>query len=77
MINLSKLFNWNKFETIPEGIMAHEIKDETIRKEIAEDYKRRYNPPVTPYTNPEQYDPLNPPSGWAYDPYYECWIQTE
>ena len=75
MIKLPKLFNWSEFEIIPEGIMAHEIKDESIRAKIVHSYNQRYKPKITPYTHPENYDPLKPPSGWAYDPYYECWIE--
>lgn len=76
-MKLPKLFRWTEFETIPEGIMAHEIKDEKIRLEIAANYNKLYRPPMTPFTHPEKYDPLNPPTGWAYDPYYECWIQRD
>lgn len=77
IMKLPKLFIWNEFDPIPEGIMAHQIKDESVRKDIAERYKKKYNPPANPCTHPEQYDPLNPPQGWAYDPYYECWINIE
>ncbi len=77
MIRLLKLFNWSTFDPIPEGPMAHEITDESIKTLIVENYNKRYRPEITPYTHPENFDPLNPPSGWAYDPYYECWIETE
>ena len=71
-----KLFNWwSSFDSIPEGVMAHEITNETVRQEIKETYERKYRPPITPHTHPEKYDPFNPPKGWAYDPYYEIWIE--
>lgn len=76
-MKLPKLFRWNEFDRIIEGQLAHEIKDEGLRAEIVENYNKRYRPAMTPYTHPENYDPLNPPNGWAYDPYYEHWIQTE
>ena len=77
MIKFLKLFDWNVFETIPEGVMAHEITTESIRAEILENYNKRYKPEMTPWSNPEKYDPFNPPKGWAYDPYYEIWIKNE
>lgn len=76
-LKLPKLFNWNEFDSIPEGIMAHEIKDEKLRLEISTNYNKIYRAPITPFTHPENYDPLNPPKGWAYDPYYECWIHLD
>lgn len=62
------------FEKYIEGWYAHEYQNEAIRQEIKETYYKKYNPEPTPLTHPERYDPLNPPSGWAYDPYYELWI---
>jgi hypothetical protein len=76
-MKLPKFFNWNEFDPIQEGVMAHEIKDEKLRLEIADNYNKLYRPAMTPFTHPEKYDPLNPPKGWAYDPYYECWIQRD
>ncbi len=73
--NKMKLFNWNRYETITEGPMAHDYTNASVRKEIYEAYNKRYKISVTPLTHPEHYDPLDPPLGWAYDPYYEIWIQ--
>lgn len=56
-----------------EGLMAHEIKNEETRKKILKEYREKYK--ETPFKNPEKYNPLSPPEGWAYDPYYECWIK--
>lgn len=75
MIKLPKLFKWNEIDPIDEGIMAHQIKDDNLKKIILEKYNERYRPEPTPFTHPENYDPFNPPDGWAYDPYYECWIK--
>ena len=73
------LFNFFKkvFEkdSLIEGVYAHEYTDTKIRNEIYEAYKERFFPEITPLTNPEKFDPLNPPPGWAYDPYYECWFK--
>lgn len=74
---LNFLFSNVTFDKYVEGMYAHEYADEQLRKEIAKNYFEKFNPLPTPYTHPEKYDPLNPPTGWAYDPYYECWIQTE
>ena len=54
---------------------SHQYKDENLRLEIFENYNKKYKPVPTPYSHPEQFDPLNPPEGWAYDPFYEIWIQ--
>jgi hypothetical protein len=71
------LDRWSRVEKMPEGVMAHKLTDEVLRKQVQEEYNKRYKfDIVTPYTNPEQFDPFNPPKGWAYDPYYECWLET-
>ena len=73
---LSKLPAFTEFEPIPEGPMAHEIRDAKVRQLIQEKYDRLYKPEPTPYTHPEKYDPFNPPDGWAWDPYYAFWVET-
>lgn len=72
-----KIASWKiwTIESIPEGVMAHEITDGSLKEEIRKAYEARYRPPITPYTHPEKYDPFNPPKGWAYDPFYEIWIE--
>ena len=60
-----------------EGLTAEQYTDPAIRTKIAQDYEARWRPATTPVSNPELFDPLNPPQGWRYDPYYECWITTE
>jgi hypothetical protein len=62
-------------DNLVEGIMAHQYKNEEIKKQIKENYDRRYRRETSPIADPENYDPCNPPKGWAYDPYYECWIK--
>lgn len=64
------------FDNLIEGMYAHEYSNEEIKQDIKNQYRDRYSIKVTPLTNPERYDPLNPPTGWAYDPYYEIWIET-
>lgn len=76
MIRLCKLFQWDAVDAIKEGPMAHEYRDNITRSLITENYNKRYKPPMTPWSHPEMYDPLNPPSGWSYDPYYEVWIKN-
>jgi hypothetical protein len=64
-----------KYDDLIEGMYAHNYTNESVRQQIAQDYKKKFTPVVSPLTNPEQYDPLNPPKGWMYDPYYEMWIE--
>ena len=64
-----------KYDYLIEGVYAHHYTNEEVRQKITQAYKEKYTPKVTPLTNPEQYDPLNPPEGWVYDPYYEMWIE--
>ena len=68
MVNMDMLY---------EGLTAEQYTNPAIRAQIARDYEARWRPKTTPGSNPELFDPLNPPQGWRYDPYYECWITTE
>ena len=73
---LKKLFLGDvKYDDLIEGMYAHNYTNESVRQKIAQDYKRKFTPVVNPLTHPEQYDPLNPPDEWMYDPYYEIWIK--
>lgn len=58
-----------------EGVYAHQYYDAEVRDKIVEAYNKRYNPEPTPLTHPERFNPLNPPQGWVYDPFYEIWIE--
>jgi hypothetical protein len=58
-----------------EGLYADEYVDKKLRERIEDEYTKRYRRVATPFTNPELYDPLNPPEGYRYDPYYEVWIK--
>jgi hypothetical protein len=58
-----------------EGLYADEYVDKKIRDRIEDTYTKRHRKVATPFTNPELYDPLNPPEGYRYDPYYEIWIK--
>lgn len=69
------LFGRPSFDIIVEGLYAHQYTDENARRIITEKYKERHAPVVNPLTAPENYDPLNPPTGWVYDPYYEIWME--
>lgn len=68
-------FNETKFDNLIEGVAAHAYTNEEIKKEIKEQYIKKYTLKITPLTDPLQFDPLNPPNGWYYDPYYECWVR--
>jgi hypothetical protein len=74
---LDFLFGGISFDYYVEGKYAHEYSEDAIRKEIKENYNKKYNPTPDPFSHPENYDPLNPPTGWAYDPYYEFWIKID
>lgn len=58
-----------------EGVMAHEYSNLSVQLEIQTQYKTRYLKKLDPNQNPVAFDPINPPNGWVYDPYYELWIE--
>ena len=60
--------------TLYEGLTAEQYVDPEIRAKITEDYHARWSVQVIPATNPQLFDPLTPPQGWRYDPYYAIWI---
>jgi hypothetical protein len=62
-------------DRLTEGVYADQYKGADIRQRIAQRYIDRHTPEVTPLTDPLSYDPLTPPPGWRYDPYYERWIE--
>lgn len=66
------------FDSLTEGVYADQYTSEQIRSEISQQYRQRWDPelqPRTPDSHPWLFDPLEPPPGWHYDPYYECWIK--
>lgn len=76
------MFKWfwkwvdpREYDPLIEGVYAHQYHNEDVRQRIIQAYKEKYMPPITPLTNPELYDPMNPPEGWVYDPYYEIWLE--
>jgi hypothetical protein len=79
------MFKWfwkwidsREYDPIIEGPMAHTYSDVLIRTRIMERYKTVYPLPVnTPLTHPWLFDPLDPPEGWAWDPFYEIWIKKD
>jgi hypothetical protein len=58
-----------------EGWYADQYPDADIQQRIKQEYQQRWCSEPTPATKPELFDPLTPPAGWRYDPYYECWIK--
>ena len=65
-----------EYDPLIEGIYADQYTDQKIKNSIAARYRQAHPEPVeTPETHPWKYDPLNPPTGWRYDPYYEFWIK--
>jgi hypothetical protein len=60
-----------------EGWYADQYPDPAIQLRIREKYQQRWCSEPTPETKPELFDPLTPPAGWRYDPYYECWINLK
>jgi hypothetical protein len=51
---------------------GYKITDAQVKAE----YDALYRPAQTPITNPELYDPLNPPPGWEYDRWHACWYKN-
>lgn len=65
-------------DCLVEGVYADQYTGSAIQQEIKEKYVKRFpNPVQTPQTHPWKYDPLTPPTGWRYDPYYEIWLNTK
>lgn len=75
MIRVLEFIYAKNADPIQEGLYADQYRDPEIRLRIRQEYTARYRPAITPATNPELYDPLDPPAGWRYDPYYELWIK--
>jgi len=79
------MFKWfwkwvdsQKFDPIEEGKLAHTYDDVLVRIQIMEKYQKVHPLPVnTPATHPWLFDPLEPPQGWAWDPYYELWLKID
>jgi hypothetical protein len=59
-----------------ETLWADEYSSPEYLKYIREQYRLRHVPVRTPLTHPQDYDPINPPTGWRYDPFCECWCAT-
>jgi hypothetical protein len=62
---------------IIDGPYADQYSDPSDRELILQAYNQRYKPVQTPFTDPMQYDPFNPPEGWRYDPFYETWVHLK
>ena len=60
---------------LSENLTAEQYQDPEIRQYILQRYQEIHRPKVTPLTEPLLFDPLNPPQGWLWDPYYELWYQ--
>ena len=84
MLELSKSFfkqlfsGDSRYDRLTEGLYANDYTDPQLRSEIRQQYLKRWHPdhqPKTPQTHPWLFDPLAPPPGWRYDPYYECWLK--
>lgn len=62
-------------DPLVEGWWADQYRDPAIQSRIRSEYQARYTVERTPWTHPLDFDPLKPPQGWRYDPYYECWVR--
>lgn len=61
---------------IIEGKWADSYTDPVVIELIQSQYKDRWNFKPTPYTHPCLFNPMNPPKGWKYDPFYEEWVKV-
>lgn len=68
------LQGWQNGDFAVEGVLAHEYRDQATREAILTRYNEIHKPAPSPFTHPELFDPLNPPPGWGWDPYYESWV---
>lgn len=74
---IKKLFEPKVVYPILEGKYADSYTDPEAIKIIKENYTKRWVPDPNPYTHPALFDPLNPPNGWRYDPFYETWVKID
>jgi hypothetical protein len=77
---IPKLKQWisaARFDPVVEGLYADQYTNSEMRDQISSRYKERHQPHTTPLTHPWLFDPLNPPTDWRYDPYYELWIKIK
>jgi len=59
-----------------ESHSADHFRNTALGNDILAKYRARYPRPLPrPDREPWLFDPLDPPQGWKYDPYYEIWIQ--
>ena len=73
-----RLFKSRDPETpLIEGRMADQYGCPFLRERIAQAYRLKFDQPDTPITAPALFDPLNPPAGWSWDPYYEIWLSAD
>ena len=79
MLRLLKQWFNQEPDPIVEGPMADQYPLET-QDVIRQAYHQRWHPEYqlpTPLSHPWLFDPCEPPKGWKYDPYYECWINYD
>jgi len=74
---LKQWFTQSQQDPLLEGRYADQYTAIELRLRISQNYQSRHCQGPTPFTHPEQFDPLNPPRGYRYDPYYELWIKTQ
>ena len=63
------------FDKLIDGMYADEYTNPGIQNYISSEYKKQHTIVKSPLTHPLEFDPINPPAGWRYDPYYEVWVQ--
>jgi hypothetical protein len=68
-------FGTPNFDTLVEGVYADQYQDPVLTQQIRDRYVAMHTVEKTPWTDPLDYDPCEPPKGWVYDPYYETWIK--
>ena len=64
-----------EFDKLIEGVYADQYTNSDIQNYILSKYKKQHAFVKSPLTHPSEFDPINPPAGWRYDPYDEVWVQ--
>jgi hypothetical protein len=80
MFNAIKSFfkSIKRFDPLVDGMYADQYSNQQTKDYILLNYQEKFpRLEETPETHPWNFNPLNPPQYWRFDPYYELWIKEE